>query len=97
MAEKRKYTATAEIRLTDAQVDRIARRVAELLIQHEQETEDLKEPLMTPEEAARYCGYACDTFRRMDVPYVMVGKRKRYSKSGLAKFVRGNGRTSCIS
>lgn len=92
MAEKRKYTATAEIRLTDAQVDRIAQRVAELLIEHKQESEDFDEPLMTMEEAAHYCGYSWEAFRKMDVPYIIVGRRKRFSKIGLAKFVRGNGR-----
>ncbi len=92
MAEKRKYTATAEIRLTAAQVERIAEKVKEGIIQYLEKTEPDIDKFMNYDEAAEFLGCAKTTMYKKvgkgEIPYVTIGGKKKFLRKELVGLVR---------
>lgn len=92
MTEKRKYTATAEIRLTAAQVERIAEKVKEGIIQYMEKTEPDIDKFMSYAEAAEFLGYTKNTMYKKvgnnEIPYITVGKKKKFLRKQLIEIVR---------
>lgn len=54
-------------------------------------------PLLTTAEAQKYLGVKTTTFCSVcrDLPYVMVGKRKKYDIRDLEKFIQLNKKNPC--
>lgn len=92
MTEKRKYTATAEIRLTAAQVERIAEKVKEGIIQYMKESEPDIDKFMNYDEAAEFLGCAKTTLykkvQNKEIPYVTIGGKKKFLRKQLIASVR---------
>jgi len=98
MTEKRKYTATAEIRLTATQVERIAEKVKEGIIQYMEKTEPEVDKFMSYAEAAEFLGCARNTLYKKvgnnEIPYVIVGKKKKFLRKQLIEIVRRQSQTA---
>ena len=92
MTEKRKYTATAEIRLTAAQVERIAEKVKEGIIQYMEKSEPEVDKFMNYNEAAEFCGYKRTTMYKKvnsgEIPYVTINGKKKFLKKDLIRVAR---------
>lgn len=98
---KKRAALPVEIRLTDAQVARIAEKVKEAVIQYMKATEPEVDKFMTAQEAAEFCGYSINTIyakaRNNEIPYVVVGRRKKYLRKDIINYVRNGQRNASAS
>lgn len=97
MAEERRQ-APATVRLSQAQMERLADMLAERVVMRLREEGYAEEKYMTYAEAAEYLGYKLNTLRKMvclgEVPYERGnGGAPRFTKAALTKWMRQrNGR-----